>query len=665
MPQERAEFRSDIEGIRGVAILLVVAFHAGVPWMSGGFVGVDVFFVLSGFLITGLLARELASTGDVDLGEFYARRARRLLPAFLVVVIATIALALWIYAPIDQQPIAAHARNVALHYGNVAFAREAVDYHASSGNPFLHTWSLAVEEQFYIIWPLLFVLLGRAGPGDGTRPSSELTKRFALGIAATGGVSFLASLWLTGAAQPWAFFGMPTRIWEFALGGLVALDAGRLSKISTKSGTLLQAAGVAAIAVAALFYDQATPYPGLAALAPVLGTAALLVGGMAIPAGAVTRALSMAVLRWFGRVSYSWYLWHWPLVGVGAVIDWRIGVAGRLAWSGVALLLAVLTLRFVEEPARRSSWLRDRSYSLNLVALGASLSAVLIAYGAMLVAQRRVSSPAQRVYALAREDGMEHDCWGSLLENSTAPCVFGDRSSTETVVLMGDSHAEHWLPAVDRIGKESGWKVIAMVKPACPVADIPELVNGRLKRRYTECTAWRRAMLRRIVALRPMAVILSSYDHYMPAKGKRSESRVTPTSWRDGLRRTYSQLSAAGINTIVMRDVPQPGFDVPACLSRRAARAPFRLRDCSYDRDESLSQRAILAQNEAARGLDRVAFVDMTDRLCSRSPCPVIEGGVIVYRDDDHLTATFSLSEAPILAQRILAAMSQAKRPLP
>jgi peptidoglycan/LPS O-acetylase OafA/YrhL len=660
MPPERAEFRPDIEGIRGVAILLVVAFHAGVSWMSGGFVGVDVFFVLSGFLITGLLARELASTGDIDLGEFYARRARRLLPAFLVVVVATIALALWIYAPIDQHPIAAHARNVALHYGNVAFAREAVDYHASSSNPLLHTWSLAVEEQFYIIWPLLFVVLGRA---DGaTRPSGDLTKRFALGIAATGGVSFIASLWLTRAAQPWAFFGMPTRIWEFALGGLIALDATRVSKISTKSGTLLQAGGVAAIVFAALLYDQATPYPGLAALAPVFGTAALLVGGMATPASTVTRGLSTPVLRWFGRVSYSWYLWHWPLIGVGAVIDWRIGVAGRLAWSGVALGLAVLTLRFVEEPARRSSWLRDRSYSLNLVALAASLSAVLIAYGAMFVTHRRVSSPAQRVYSAAREDGMEHDCWGSLLENATAPCVFGDRNAKETIVLMGDSHAEHWLPAVDRIGKERGWKVIAMVKPACPVADIPELVNGRLKRRYTECTAWRRAMLRRIVALRPMAVILSSYDHYMPAAGKLSESRVTPTSWRSGLRRTYSLLSTAGINTIVMRDVPEPGFDVPSCLSRRAAGAPFRFRDCVYDRDESLSQRAILAQNAAARGLDRVSFVDMTDRLCVRSPCRVALRGLIVYRDDDHLTATFSRSEAPVLDERIRAAVAIADR---
>jgi peptidoglycan/LPS O-acetylase OafA/YrhL len=628
--------------------------------MSGGFVGVDVFFVLSGFLITGLLAREVTSTGDVDLGEFYARRARRLLPAFLVVVIATIALALWIYAPIDQRPIAAHARNVALHYGNVAFAREAVDYHASSGNPFLHTWSLAVEEQFYIIWPLLFVVLARLENGEPT--TARMTRRLGIGIAVTGALSFIVSLWLTRAAQPWAFFGMPTRIWEFALGGLISFDAARLSKISTKSGTLLQASGLAAIAGASLFYNQATPYPGLAAVVPVLGTAALLVGGMATPAGAITRGLGTSVLRWFGRVSYSWYLWHWPLVGLGAVIDWRIGVAGRLAWSGVALVLAVLTLRFVEEPARHSSWLRERSYSLNLVALGASLSAVLIAYGAMLVAQRRVSSPAQRFYAAARKDGMEHDCWGSLLENATAPCVFGDRNAKETVVLMGDSHAEHWLPAVDRMGKERGWKVIAMVKPACPVADIPELVNGRLKRRYTECTTWRRAMLRRIVGLRPMAVILSSYDHYMPARGKLAESGVTPATWRDGLRRTYSLLSFARINTIVMRDVPQPGFDVPACLSRRAAGAPFRMRECEYDRDESVSPRAIAAQNEAARGLDRVAFVDMTDRLCARSPCAVALRGTVVYRDDDHLTATFSRAEAPVLGARISAAVSRLER---
>jgi len=630
--------------------------------MSGGYVGVDVFFVLSGYLITGLLEHEVAATGDVDLTEFYARRAKRLLPALLVVLFATLVLTFWLYAPIDQPPIASDARGVALYYGNVLFARAAIDYHSAAGNPFLHTWSLAVEEQFYIIWPLLFVLMARFV--EGARANIGLTKRLAVGVAVTGAISFLASLWITNASQPWAFFGMPTRIWEFASGGLVALASPRLSKISARTGTLLQAGGLAAIGVAALFYHQATPYPGFAALAPVLGTVALLVGGVAAPSGVVTRALSTATLRWFGRVSYSWYLWHWPLVGIGAVVDWKIGVAGRLAWSAVALVLATVTYRFVEEPARKSNWLRDRPDWLNVSALGASVGAALIAYSLMLVAQRRVATPAQRVFAAAREDGMRHDCWGSLLENATAPCVFGDRNGQSTIVLMGDSHAEHWLPAVDRIGKERGWNVVAMVKPACPVADVPELVNGRLKRRYTECTSWRRAMLRRIMALRPQAVILSSYDHYMPGNGERSESRVTPSMWRDGLRRTYSMLSSAGITTIVMRDVPDVGFDVPACLSRRAAGAPFQIRECEYRREEALSAPAIAAQNEAARGLRRVAIVDMTDRLCSRSPCPVRQHGVIVYRDGDHLTASFSRAQAPTLDDRIRLAIKRLGRPL-
>ena len=564
------------------------------------------------------------------------------------------------YAPIDQPPIASDARGVALYYGNVLFAGAAVDYHSAGGNPFLHTWSLAVEEQFYIVWPLLFVLTARFV--EGPRANIGLTKRLALGVALTGAVSFLISLWITTAAQPWAFFGMPTRIWEFALGGLVALAMPRLSRISAGTGSLLQVTGLASIGIAALYYHQATPYPGLAALAPVLGTVTLLVGGSAAPSGLVTRALSTPPLRWLGRVSYSWYLWHWPLVGIGTVVDWRIGAAGRLVWSAVALVLATLTYYFVEEPARKSKWFTDRPDWINFSALGASVAAALIAYSAMLVAQRRVSSPTQRVFAAAREDGMRHDCWGSLLDNATAPCVFGDPNGRSTVVLMGDSHAEHWLPAVDRIGKRRGWKVVAMVKPACPVADIPELVNGRLKRRYTECTEWRRAMLRRIVALRPQAVILSSYDHYMPANGERSESQVTPTAWRDGLRRTYTVLSAAGILTIVMRDVPDVGFDVPACLSRRAARAPFRVRECEYRREEALSARAISAQNAAARGLDRVAIVDMTDRFCSGSPCSVTRGGVIVYRDSDHLTASFSRAQAPELDERIRLAIKRLGR---
>jgi len=659
MIPERGEFRTDIEGLRGVAILLVVAFHAGVSWLAGGYVGVDVFFVLSGYLITGMLTRELVDTGDIDLPEFYARRARRLLPAFGVVVLATIALTLWMYAPIDRPAITADARAVALHYGNVVFANGAINYHATSDNPFLHTWSLAVEEQFYIVWPLLFAFVARNWAGH---EEEETRKRLLAALGIAGTISLFASLWVTRVAQPWAFFGMPTRIWEFAVGGVVALAITGEPPKTERVGTMLQIAGLVAIGAAALLLHAATPYPGSAAVLPVAGTAALLIGGRRAPDGAVSHVLSTPLLRFFGRVSYSWYLWHWPLVGLGAVIDWKIGVAGRAAWSIIALGLAILTLRFVEEPARRSDWFKKRPQWINLGALAASFAIALIAYGASIAAARSAAAPEQRSFAAAREDAMDHECWGSLIENATAPCVFGDVRSQQTVVLFGDSHAEHWLPAMDRLARARNWRVVAMIKPACPVADVPELVNMRLKRYYSECTSWRRAMLRRIVAMHPAAVVLSSFDHYVDPSGLTADWKISADQWGAGLRRTYTMLARAGINTLAIRGTPNAGFDVPSCLSRRASEAPFSDTPCAYQFNQSLVPSAVAAQNVAARGVSTLAFVDMNDRICGRAVCPVVQRGAIVFRDGNHLTATFSRNEAPVLGQRIDAALSELRR---
>jgi hypothetical protein len=235
------------------------------------------------------------------------------------------------------------------------------------------------------------------------------------------------------------------------------------------------------------------------------------------------------------------------------------------------------------------------------------------------------------------------------------PCEFGDTRSSTTVVLLGDSHAEHWLGAMDRLGRARGWKIVAMVKGGCPVADMPELMNARLKRYYHECTRYREAMLRRIIALRPAAAILSSWDHYMPVDGKGFDWQVTPEIWRRGLRRTYARLSAAGIRTVAIRGTPRTWFDVPGCLSRRAAKLPFA-HPCEYERARSLSRDAIAAQNDAARGL-HVAFVDMNDQICSTPRCAVRWNGIVIFTDDNHLTATFSRSVAPILGARIDAAI--------
>ncbi|MFL5618564.1 MAG: acyltransferase family protein [Gemmatimonadaceae bacterium] len=654
MSGERPAFRPDIEGLRGVAILLVVLFHARVPAFAGGFVGVDVFFVLSGFFITGLLVRERETTGDVDLSEFYGRRALRLLPALIVVLLATLAIVFTLYAPIDRPLVAGTARSVAMHAGNVEFARGALNYFGSSDNPLLHTWSLAVEEQFYLVWPLLLVVLVPILLRDDT-DSTAMRRTAMKAVALVGLASLAASLVLTTTAQPWAFFGMPTRIWEFALGGLLSLVlVGRIDA-SPRGATLLQAFGLAAIGAAVATYDRATPYPGAAALLPALGACAIIAGGDRAPEGAITRALGAEPLRWLGRLSYAWYLWHWPLVGLGEVLDPAIGVPGRLLWTALALALACLTYRLVERPARSGAFSRIPDRWLASAALVASVAVALLAHAAMRDAERRIAATGQRTFAAARGDRMTHRCWANTVEDARTPCLLGDRSSSTVIALLGDSHAEHWLGGLDRAGREHGWRIDAMVKGGCPVADMTELGSARFTRYYRECARYREAMLRRIVAMRPAAVVLSSWDHYIPPDGKAEDWQVSPTMWERGLRRTYARLTAAGINTIVLRDVPRTGFDVPACLSRLAARLPFA-RACTYDRETSVSRIAIVAQDRAARGLP-VFLLDMNDQVCDTPRCQVVRNGAIVYTDDNHLTESFSRSIAPALGMRIAAAM--------
>jgi peptidoglycan/LPS O-acetylase OafA/YrhL len=653
----RPAFRPDIEGLRGIAILLVVAFHAGVPALRGGFVGVDVFFVLSGFFVTALLARELDGTGEIDAQAFYAKRAMRLLPALFLVVLATLGLVFTLYAPIDRTAIADMARWVSLHAGNVAFARGAVDYFYSGENPLLHTWSLAVEEQFYLAWPLLLILVGVLGlAADGSMPDEaqreRLRRRLLLTIAIAGVASFVASIWLTRVHQPWAFFGLPARVWEFALGGVLALFLDRTGARDDGSSAM-QAVGLVLIGIAVASYDRATAYPGVAAVLPAGGAALLLVGGNQAPGGIVSRGLSSPALRWLGRLSYAWYLWHWPLMGVGVALDPGIGPAGRLGWAGLALGLAWLTFRFIEEPVRTGHLPLGRVPMRWILpaAAAASVAVAAVSHGAMRAAQRRMTKPDQRAYALARVDRMQHECWANTAADVTRRCDFGDASSATTLALLGDSHAEHWLGALDRVGRERGVKVSAMVKGGCPVPEMPELLQPRLKRYYHECTRFREAAVRRIIEMRPAAVILSSWDHYFPVNGDASDWQVTPAMWQRGLRRTYTRLANAGLRVIVIRGTPRTWFDVPACLSRRAATLPGGS-DCSYDRAGSLSPRAIAAQDAAARGLD-VRFVDMNDQICPAARCTVERNGTVVFTDDNHLTASFSRSLGPVFGERL------------
>ncbi|HMC55963.1 MAG TPA: acyltransferase family protein [Gemmatimonadaceae bacterium] len=665
MAGDPMKFRPDLEGLRGLAILLVVLFHAGVRWFAGGFVGVDVFFVLSGFFITGLLVRELDQSGRIDVPAFYARRALRLIPPLLVVLLVTLGLVMWLYAPIDRAAIAQTARSVSLYSANIHFAQAQRDYFGSAENPLLHTWSLAVEEQFYLVWPLLLIALvawtqrrrSEASPlaEEGASPGRD---RLAIGIAVCGALSLVLSVWMTRVSQQWAFYGMPTRIWEFALGAVLALKAGVVGGENAPARwPVVQVVALLAIAVPVVTYDRITAYPGTAAVWPALGAAVLIVAGGHASESMITRALSWRWLRWLGRLSYAWYLWHWPLVGLGAVIDPRIGVFGKLLWSAVALALAWLTYRFVENGARDGVLARIPAPWIMPAALGASVVAALLAHVAMGAASRATSSEPQRRFAAARSDRMDHDCWATTIDDPRGACEFGDTRSSTVIALLGDSHAEHWLAALDRVGRERGWRIVAMVKGGCPVADMPRLVNARFKRFYHECTRYREAMLRRIVAMRPNAVILSSWDHYIPVNGDGEDWQVTPSMWYSGLRRTYARLTGAGIMTVAIRGTPRAWFDVPACLSRRAAGLPFARR-CDFDRDGALAPAAVRAQSAAARGFP-IRFVDMNDQICAAPKCSTVRNGAIMFTDDNHLTATFSRTLAPVLGARLAAAMNQ------
>jgi hypothetical protein len=417
-----------------------------------------------------------------------------------------------------------------------------------------------------------------AAAGAPGRAGEERLAGVLAGIGVAGALSFAASLWLTHTSPAWAFFGTPARGWEFALGGALAVLVARRAPPTGRAaaGVLLQAAGLTAIGVAAATYDRTLPYPGTAALLPAAGAVALLVGGRWAPDGPVSRALGAGGLRWLGRLSYAWYLWHWPLVSVAAVLDPGVGVTGRLAWSAAALGLAWLTYRLVERPAREGPMRAWSDARVSVAALVASAGMALVAQGAVRAGARAAARPDQRAFAAARLDRMRHDCWARTGHRlPPGPCVFGDARAPVTLALLGDSHAEHWLGGLDRAGQARGWRVLAMVKGGCPVADTPELVAGHQATYARACAEYREAMLRRIVASRPAAVILSSWDHYVGADGRAGPGRVSAGAWGRGLRRTYARLAAAGVPVVVVRGTPHAGFDVPACLSRRAARLPL------------------------------------------------------------------------------------------
>ena len=640
-------FRPDIEGMRGIAVLLVVLFHSGVPGFGGGFTGVDVFFALSGYLITGIILNEITKRGKLSFRNFYARRARRLLPAAGLVVVATLVLMLLVYSPLELGKYSRWASYTSLYASNYMFMRDASNYFASdvTRNPYLHTWSLAVEEQFYLFWPALIAL---------TLMATKSRRQLAVVLAVMSAVSLAFCIWLTDYRAPWAFFGLPTRAWEFGLGGLGCMLP---AEYLVRRKSLIAAVGwlgFAAVLAGGLVFTSQTPFPGLAAALPVLGTIAVLLAWFSELRWGPVALLQIGPLQYLGRLSYSWYLWHWPILLLAGLQFPDIKWPGKLLAALVALALAHITFIILEKPVRFHPFLVARSgLSLGLAPLVAVLgvTASLLTQG---VAQRELASEPQASFWAAANDRrvlFEAHCLTASGGTRLAECTYGEPSSDTTILLFGDSHAEHWFPALNRIALENHWRLLTLLKASCPPAQVA-IFNTNLKRDDTECALWRSAALARIATLHPHLVVLSESDQVVTERGQVGLHAVSPQDWERGLRATASYLDSRDVKTVIIADVPRPEFDVPTCLSRAAARS-HSPQDCNVSRSAALNEGARSAERAAVTGLSNVRLLDFADQLCPNQICQTLVDGKVVFRDGDHLTSSFSQSLAPVLKREM------------
>ena len=652
-PKSTVEFRPDIEGLRGIAILLVLLFHAGLPWTPGGFVGVDVFFVISGFLITGKLWRESQQPGGLSITKFYAWRIRRLLPAALVAVAVIALVGLLLAAPLDRSELAADGAASALSIANMRFIG-SVDYFAAttSPSPFLHFWSLSVEEQFYLVWPALIVLLTWRGGS-----SRRLIAALLIGVVA----SFALSIWLTDTSPARAFYLLPTRVWQLGVGGLLAL----VGVMGTSRGAgALAWAGLAAVAVAGVALTAEIPYPGLAALLPTAGAVALLYGGAA-PSGPV-RLLAAAPLRFLGKISYSLYLWHWPLLVLPLMFLERALTGVEIVASvAVAIGVSWLSWRFVEQPfrygdrsRRATSWSAIRvgvagilSVALFTQGLAAALPSSAVAVqptpspsGSPVASDRPITLPADLTPSLASARDDEERLRGDgclAFERVTTPpnCVYGVKGSAITIALVGDSHASHWFPAIEAIALERGWRLVSFVKVSCSFTTLVQR-NLALKREYRECTAFNEATVARLNQIKPALTIIVNRRTFRPI-----EENITSALAGAALGEMVARIPGA---TAILVDTPDPGRDVPACLSKH----PSDIRACLFTQDDADNREIGIAERVAA-DVSGARLIDLTANICTEWPCSPISGSVLIYRDEDHMTATFSRSLAAPLGVEI------------
>ncbi|MDP9394606.1 MAG: acyltransferase, partial [Actinomycetota bacterium] len=690
-----SRFRRDIQALRALAVAVVVLYHLWPGVFPGGFVGVDVFFVISGFLITQHLVDEMDRTGRISLTRFWARRIRRLLPAAFTVLAASLAVLVLLMPRVTWDNNLQEIRASALYVENWLLGRNAVDYLAAENSASLvqHYWSLSAEEQFYLVWPLLLLL-----PLAGTRLFRRAgLRRLVLAVLAAAAVaSFAVSVVLTAREPELAFFATPARAWQFAVGGVVAVLVPAVAGPAAVRA-LAGWAGLATILWSTFALGHGEAFPGSVALIPVAGAALVLAAGTSPARWSPDPVARRRFVQWLGDNSYSVYLWHWPLI---IAAPWVLPVDPSLATDlgilAATLLLAALTKRWVEDPVRSGTWWRSRSWPS--YAFAAAGMAVVVAVtnaahvrleegrstpapveaveelpappaetrdgrragsrraapvapvschgAAAMVASNRCTRPYKRPgdldTAAAAVDGRGYSCLQSLEATVPEPCRFGRKSSRTTVAVVGNSHARHLAPALDAYGKRHGWTFLLAAKIDCMglvTAPVGSLDAGN------PCLTWSRELQRTLLSTPGLdAVVFASHANAGEYLAGPDASPGDVREAEEQVLDTWSAFAARDIDVIVLEDVPGMRPELgPECIARsRDDDDP-----CAMERSRVLRRNMMTELAQA--NPDLATYQPLRRFFCDTDACHALIGGVVVYYDAHHLTATFARSMAPYL----------------
>jgi peptidoglycan/LPS O-acetylase OafA/YrhL len=676
----RNSFRPDIQGLRALAVAMVVIYHLYPSLLPGGFVGVDVFFVVSGFLITGQLWRGFQRTGTVSLLDFWGRRARRLLPAAALVLAVT-----WVVSrlvlPVSQlADTAEQVRASALYFQNWQLAHDAVNYLTSENpaSPVQNFWSLSVEEQFYLVWPLLFLAAGlvvrrRRGRG-GRAVIAGLTSALVAG-------SLAYSVYDTRVDPQAAYFVTTTRMWELGAGGLLALLPAPWGRTLARRGWLGWT-GLAMVIASPFVLRGTTAFPGALALLPVTGAVLLIAGGSAQAVHGPARLMSARPMVFLGGISYSLYLWHWPVIDLWSA--WRGKEPGALsgpAIVAVSLLLAWLTKIVVEDRIRLSPLLAGhgwRSVSTAVaVAVPVAMVSVYIAGvpgqwngklgpgypGAAVLADTATSVMPEPVLPPLNDlSAAVPEYWqqGCLVaEESSAPkeCVYGDTTNPKlTVALVGDSIAGNWFPALQKIALQQHWELITDLHGDCAWTST-WMIDPTTGRPYTACHQWGATVLHDLITtIRPDVVITSD----LPRTGSLTHHQPGPGAYADigtGMAKYWTLLENHGISVVPIEETPVMGYIVPDCVAKYGASSE----KCDVPVAKAIAHDPPTL--DATRDMDgKVKEIDMNKFICDQTKCPAVVGNVLVYFDGHHMTSSYSRTLAPYLKPRLLASSAVFER---